>query len=194
MSRFLCLVLCVSFFTARAQTAGEDTLVLKLAIKQLGKPAESLVYTDRADVSGLVFLLACLKSKERADYPKRREIKFLVQELNKQSGLSWPEHLFPGSVRIAFDSLAGYLQRAHARYIDESNQAVLAAEYSSMNPAPARPWVHTFTRPIFFRKGTLCLVYVQALCSWSGGSNDLYLYAKRDGTWQKVRTLAGGDW
>ncbi|HWY36274.1 MAG TPA: hypothetical protein VNX68_16630, partial [Nitrosopumilaceae archaeon] len=54
--------------------------------------------------------------------------------------------------------------------------------------------VTTFTKPIYFRNNSVCLLYIRRLYSRASGNQRLYFCKKVNGVWEKGLLVGGGDW
>lgn len=105
-----------------------------------------------------------------------QEQKILIRSLGQRA--TWPDHLFENSIAVkSWDE--GYKQ--------------LAALYHANPSDHAYRYVFSFSRPVFIRNGTVCLISVVAMCGGSCGSIDLSFYRKKGAVWQQWFFISGGD-
>ncbi|HEY0897730.1 MAG TPA: hypothetical protein VGD90_00290 [Sphingobacteriaceae bacterium] len=92
----------------------------------------------------------------------KRELELMNQQL-------WPKGLFKNSIMLDRDSL-GYLSKplGYLKY---------GKKYKT--------GFYTFSKPIFLRNNTICILFLDYWCSGLCGDTDISVYKKENGRWKK---------
>jgi hypothetical protein len=92
-----------------------------------------------------------------------QEKQFLLAELDKEASANRKQYLSANRNYILIDTFD------HAKHKCYSN----------------------YTKPIFFRNNTLCLIYTEGICGPLNGGGGWKVYRKEKGTWNQWLTMTG---
>lgn len=105
----------------------------------------------------------------------KEEKGYIFKCLHEQKSKVWPDHLFPNSKLILYDTIANVFKDRHK-------------DWNYFNKHFGSGF-HSFTQPIFLRNGSICLFYSDYSCGGECGSGDFSIYRKRNGVWIRIITL-----
>jgi hypothetical protein len=201
-------ILIIAFFILTAFTFGQvppnDTIVIK-DIFWRTTYNEPIVYTDKVENGVWDKLKKDLEKKNiigstssnQNDSLKLtdKEQEYLIAQIEKNKAFIWPDGLFKNSKRIELDSMWSFLKKERARYSELRNKAAKSKDTLMINQLKNKlPWVYTFTKPIYLRDNTICVLYFRKLCGQVEGSQDACICKKKNGKWEGWIFLSGGDW
>ncbi len=168
-------------------------------IKLVTKAKSELIYTKES------FDLSTIKSKFLTDtlydwftpYESnvltlsKQEMTFLDDEIEKNKNFVWPDNLLKESVTVSPDKIQLYLIDKNApqnREIDSISKSKdsLDAVYKLKNKSY---YAHSFSKPIFFRKGTLCIIGYTFYVQNHRDCKYVAIFRKRKGKWKELSII-----
>ena len=190
----------LSVFLTFGQTEQQDIFILRNAI---GKTPDSLItYIDkstgweriREQLDHKTFTGHTPETKPNSISLTKSESKLLKQQIKKFKDLSWEENLFAYSKRISSDSVLDNLNVRRKRLEKEIDDALASKDSATYNKLKNKEsWVFGFSKPIYFRDQTFCLLYNVALCSSLCGYDEIAFYKKENENWSKWIVVAHGE-
>jgi hypothetical protein len=198
------LLLIFTYTSIYSQSMEEDRAVIKVALGGRGQSMN--VYTSQIDayiwnsmsleMQKQSFTGKSKRFGKRSITLTKEEQTFILTEIKEDKDYTWCDTLFPGLKAIDLDSLLPYLKaKKEMRRMNTDNA------FSSRDTSLARKlnethdWVFTFSKPIYLRNGTLCLLHIKNRCNLSGGDQDLSFYRKdKNGTWVWWLYVSAGAW
>jgi hypothetical protein len=149
-----------------------DTLVLKDIL--VTKPGERIYYSARPGFSWDGLKQQLQSAQRRTDTASRlprngvvltkEELHDALAQLDAMKGLVWKDSLFQGAQRV-----------------DTPFRKARVA------------WIHQFSKPVFFRQATLCLLVRYAMTPNGGGFFSMAFYEQKGARWQQTSLVYGGD-
>jgi len=177
-----------------AQVQPDDTLIIGdlIRIKQKGK----IYYCEGAfgGVSGII--KEKLKLDTIWDFGKttekdaiilsQEEKKYIQEQHEKNSSYSWPDSLFFNSERVSKDSVSDHLHKRRRVVTEQLDEAYKSKDKKRIEKMKRqRPWVSFFSKPIYIRDRTVCLIETANLCGNSCGDYETRFYKRENGQWRK---------
>lgn len=107
-----------------------------------------------------------------------KEKQHLITDFGKS--VRWEKGLFEHSIRVN-DHKTGYKTIAVIKENPEKDQP--GTFY----------YIFSFSRPVFIRDGTICLIAVGAICGGDCGIVNISFYRKTHGRWKRWVSVAGGE-
>ena len=122
----------------------------------------------------------------------KKEQNYLLSQLRQQ--VVWSANLFPNSKRIDTDSIWTFLRQMNAQRALSLKHAVLQKDTVTIkNLRYDYPYVFTFTKPIYIRDNTVCLITFFAMCGRDCGQKETSFYKKENNKWIKWVIVSAGD-
>jgi hypothetical protein len=197
---YLKVILFIFFVALATQTFCQDADMKNFILPQISKhvDSEKLVYTERIsewayqlskeNMNKTLFVGDATATKELRFSKKEKE--FILSQIKLCTRPYWPDSFFNYSKRIKLDSVSQYFKtkldakRRIFPLIDSPgySRAFWLALIRELN---RRDWVFSFSKPIYLRNNTLALLYLQAVCGFGCGYEELVLYRKSGGEWKK---------
>ena len=193
-------VILFSAFLTFGQTEQQDIIVLRKAI---GKTQDSLItyaeqstgwkrieeYFDKRKFKG-----QSPDTKQNSITLTKSEFKLLHQQIENYKDLKWEENLFTYSTRIPSDSVLKNLNERRKKLKEEKYNALARMDSTTFNNLKYKePWVYGFSKPLYFRYNTFCLLYIVALSSGTSGYDEIAFYKKENENWSKWIVVAHGE-
>ena len=111
---------------------------------------------------------------------QKSERNHIAAEFSKMKRSLWPKDLFPNSQRVANDSAWNYI----SDFLKKSNYRV--------HPEKGHQ-VWWFSKPIYLRNNTLCLISFRYMCHDLCGEDELAFYKRNErGRWERYVVIDGG--
>lgn len=123
----------------------------------------------------------------------KAEKKYLLEQIGKTTILE--ENFFVGSKRIDSDSIWVFLKKENTRRVTSINQAALNGDtlsYKKLNYHYS--YVFSFSKPIYIRDKTVCLISFVAMCGVNCGREETSFYRKENNEWKKWIVVSAGDY
>lgn len=130
------------------------------------------------------------------------EVLFLKNEINKNEKYNFPETIFPDAILISSDTVKSYASnkvkkwRKEEATVFESKDTIKIFKFiREKRYSFTETYVHFFSKPIYFRNDTLCILYHADLCCFNnglGGCTSAYIYKKDNDIWEKYITITFG--
>jgi hypothetical protein len=159
--------------------AKHDSLIIEV-VRQIVKPpdkGEVLLYSNSLSSE---FSQYCKRKLNRRSYIffedgdagdtlvlTKKEKDYIIRKLDSVQNYSWKEEVFPNSKIVVQDTLWDYLLKNH--------KAV----------------VHQFSKPIFIRDNSICLIYYM-IFKGAGGPSYFGFYKKKNGIWEEWISVSSG--
>lgn len=106
------------------------------------------------------------------------EREYIIDEFRKMRGKVWQQNLFANSQRVPYDSTFAQLS------------TFLREDYRNKKLLYRAVW--RFSRPVFMRNNTICLVAYTYMSHSSAGEEELAFYKKgTDGLWKRFLIIQG---
>lgn len=116
----------------------------------------------------------------------RQEKKYLFEQLEIVNNPFWKENLFPGSRLIKEDEVLSYIKKTTQDYLENYNNPNNTEEDKmKLVKNYQRPNVFKFSRPVYLRNRSFCLIYFSSICGNPCGFDELCFYKIENNTWTK---------
>lgn len=116
----------------------------------------------------------------------RQEKKYLFEQLEIVNNPLWKENLFPGSRLIKEDEVLSYIKKTTQDYLENYNNPNNTEEDKmKLVKNYQRPNVFKFSRPVYLRNRSFCLIYFSSICGNPCGFDELCFYKIENNTWTK---------
>lgn len=185
------------------QVGREDTTILLKVFREVSIQ-ELLVYVDKVNMqkSIPIRLKEFIQSGKLSNIRKNKsgtlsaltkaEKKYLLTNIKRKT--NWPDNLFANSKRINADSLWTFLNQENINRITNINKAALNQDSLAYKKATRQfPFVFVFTKPVYIRNNTICLISFAAMCGRDCGRDEISFYKKENNVWTKWIVVSAGD-
>ena len=189
-----------SVYETYGQFNQSDTTILLRAFRQVTSQKQ-IVYVDTVGPNSYLQekLQEALKKYSITDKKRghsialtEREINYLLLQLGQET--IWYDNLFFNSKRIDSDSLLSVEKKMYTERIEFLNQAILQKDTVKIKDLKQNiSYVFEFTKPIYIRDNTICLISFYAICGLDCGQSEASFYKKEKGEWTKWVLVASGD-
>ena len=174
-----------------------DEFVLKLLF-DLNKES-ILTYSEKSIGYSKLVEIISKKTLKGFKNPKTRlklsenEIELIKEQIKKNKNYIFPPNLFVNSRIVSLDSIASYftnknkIRKKEMIEIIKTKDSLLSAEFSKQKGFES-DWIHFFSKPIFFRNRTLCIIYYAKICCFNSGMGGCksVIFCKKNGSkWDK---------
>ncbi len=189
--------------TLQAQPKPNDTLVLLTAIHDITSK-QPIVYVDSVNTKGdfpehlKKRILEGTITSQRKTKPEpsitlsKKEQNFILSELAKP--VVWPKELFANGKLMNAKTMWAHLDEERAKRFTLMNQATLNKDtLEAKRLSREYSYVFVFTKPIYIRNNTVCLVTMAALCGNPCGFTETSFYKREKDSWVKWIGVAQGD-
>jgi hypothetical protein len=203
------LFLCLSILTCNhcfAQIDPDDTTIFRQIISHIRRsdpivyvtnvPGRRIPHDSNTFVQhglntfiqrGIVFSF----TKEDSLLLTKTEDQYLRKQLSKKT--KWPEELFRGSKGIPMDSMWSYLEQQGVIKYEKIKKADSTRDMAAINKLQRLySYVFVFTKPIYIRNKTICLVSYAAMCGGDCGINGVTIYKKENNRWAEWIEVESG--
>lgn len=124
-----------------------------------------------------------------------QEKELLRVESQKNNQSCWDPNLFTNSILVKKDSMWSFLEAKRIQLIGLQKQNYANQDTALKNLAFDRSqWLFAFSKPIFLRDDTICLVNFIALIGKIDGDQQLAFYRKENGQWKCWIIINSGSW
>ncbi len=190
-------------FPVFAQSPPIDTEVIKAAIRPL--VGDTIVYGDICGSGpwleiNEVFNKLTFESRTQ-EFPDEAinltdsERAYLLHQIYNAENFKWPDSLFYNSKRIPSKDLFRYSAIKQRDIYIKINEAIEENDWDTYDKLQhVYFWDYEFSKPVYIRNGTVCLLYYAKLCCGNGGSDGLFFFKKINGQWKKWIILRQGDY
>jgi hypothetical protein len=103
------------------------------------------------------------------------------------------ENFFPNSVKLPDSSIWNYVSFINRAILDSLRRRHELEKQSWANYSQLLLRWFEWSRPVYFRKKTVCLIYF-AWHLWGGGEERFLVLKKTEGVWVKWMTIPLGAW
>lgn len=131
-----------------------------------------------------------------------KELLYIKGEIAKNKNYVFSKTTFPDAIFISKDTLKSYSSNISEQWhneqkvLIESQDTVKYAQFRKEKPYPCMlTFVHFYSKPIYFRNNTLCIIYHANLCGFHnsvGGCYQVMLFNKINGVWKMLLETGGG--
>lgn len=193
----------MSIFSAFCQTNIEDTIVLRKVFNEVSSQRQ-IAYVDSVNMNGYVpdVLMEAIQKGKITDTRKTRkpnsltltkaEQNYLLEQITQQT--VWSDNLLADSRLIESDSMWVYLRQENTKRIAAMNKAAMENDTLALKKARLNySYVFTFTKPVYIRDNTICLISFAAVCGTECGRNEISFYKKENNEWGKWIVISAGD-
>ena len=191
-------------FSAYAQVKPDEVKFLESLLRKT-LPEGEIVYTNKINESQLQRVEAHIKpgviqgagteTKRNSISLSRKEKKYILSQLEIYTKPFWGDNLFAKSKMIPEDSIASYMKKVYQEYsesfINPNNSDNDKAEIMKNYP---RPNLFEFSRPIYLRNNSICLVLISYRCGNPCGFDELCFYKKVNDVWTKFVVVYSVDY
>jgi len=194
---FFALLYSLNSFSQTDKNSEDLLLKLILPYKQA-----TIAYVDSAVPYDTTFLFNKIKkdtliNSNNNDYLvlTPAEKVFIKSEVLKNNNYCWDDGVFENSLIIHKDSMWNYLKIQNTLIYDSLLVAYENADSTSIKKYRFKyAWVFLFSKPIFLRNESVCLLSFAAFVSPNGGHAEMGFYRKNNGKWEGWIGLSSGDW
>jgi len=155
-----------------------------------------IIYTDKISKGDIDNIKSHLKSKTLFDVSHtinqnsvtltRQEIKYISDQLESFSYDLWQENLFSGAKLIKESDVMSFIKKTNQVYLENyNNPNNTETDRMTMVKNYQRPNVFKFSKPIYLRNKSLCLIYFSSVCGNPCGFDELCFYKIENSTWTK---------
>lgn len=133
---------------------------------------------------------------ENATRLSKNEQKFILEEINKNRNFAWGQELFLNSLCVPMDSAFLYLKKESDNKKGLVDSLLLSKSYLKLDSVNKyQPWIYGFSKPIYFRDHTFCVIYKVAYCCGGSvsGYENITFYRKEMEQWLECVTFYLGD-
>ena len=181
--------------TSFAQNDRSELIFLEGLIRN-NQPEGKIIYTDKINKNDLDKIKSKFKKNTIYDISKTRnqsfiiltkqEKKYLFQQLEIARRPYWKENIFPGSQLIIEEDAFNYIKKTTQEYLENYNKPT-NSETDRMNLVKnyQRPNIFKFSKPIYLRNRSVCLIYFASICGNPCGFDELCFYKIANNTWTK---------
>lgn len=189
----------ILFFTlikvSYAQSDRSELIFLEGLIRNY-QPEGKIIYTDIINKDDLDKIKSKIKKNTIYDISKtrnqnfivltRQEKKYLFQQLELARRPYWKENIIPGSQLIIEEDAFNYIKKTTQEYLENYNRPT-NTENDRMNLVKnyQRPNIFKFSKPIYLRNRSICLIYFASICGNPCGFEELCFYKIANNTWTK---------
>lgn len=188
--------LLIGLDTLYAQTASDDSIIMLRIINQYIHN-NKIAYVDTVSFGGIYPepITKIIKSNKIHDVNKtnktntliltRNEKKYILSKISNQT--IWGKDLFPNSIVIPPNKVINFLA-------DQRNSLIKALDTISIrNDQVGIHYVFSFTKPIYFRNQTLCLITYIAICGSTCGVFKTIILRKEHDVWENWIIAESGE-
>ncbi|MBL0140136.1 MAG: hypothetical protein IPP86_16680 [Bacteroidetes bacterium] len=201
----LVFLICLSIqVSSVCETYGQfnqnDTTILLKAFRQITSQRQ-IVYVDTVGPNSYVQEKLQEAFKKDTIIDKRRgnsitltesEMNHIISQLGKET--IWYDNLFFNCKRIDSDSLLSVAKQMYAERVQSLNEAILKKDTARIKDLKQNySYVFEFTKPIYIRDNTICLISFNAMCGLDCGQSETSFYKKDEGEWTKWVLVSSGD-
>ena len=193
-SIFLFLIFTL-FNSSLAQNDHSELIFLEGLIRN-NYPEGKIIFTDKINKNDLDKIKSKFKKNTIYDISQTRnqnyiiftkqEKKYIFQQLEIASRPCWNETIFPGAQLILEEDALNYIKKTTQEYLENFNKPT-NTENDRMNLIKnyQRPTIFKFSKPIYLRNRSICLVYFASICGNPCGFEELCFYKIANNTWSK---------
>ena len=183
------------FNSSLAQNDRSELIFLEGLIRN-AYPEGKIIYTDKINKNDLDKIKSRFKKNTIYDISKTRnqnyiiftkqEKKYIFQQLEIASRPCWKENIFPGSQLILDEDALNYIKKTTQEYLENFNKPT-NTDNDRMNLIKnyQRPTIFKFSKPIYLRNRSICLIYFTSICGNPCGFEELCFYKIANNTWSK---------
>lgn len=176
------------------QDYSKDTLVIKEVLATELRNEDSIVYTDKIEDWIINFIKKELDNyidngANKHNYDQLLKIgEYEKDSLNKQieelRNFKWRDSLIHNAKAISIDSIRVFI-RNYDRSLPQEKE-----ELNTVTTICRRgPILFSFSKPMYIRNETICLIYIRKLSRIYEGNEELSFYKKDEEKWVKWITL-----
>ena len=119
----------------------------------------------------------------------------IISEVIRNNNYCWDAGLFDISLMVKKDSMWDFLKGQNTLIFESLHKAITNSDSISINNYKDKyVWVFLFSKPIFFRNESVCLLSFYAFMAPSAGHHEMGFYKKNKGKWEGWIGLSSGDW
>lgn len=128
-----------------------------------------------------------------------KEIKYLKTEIKKNEGYLFSPNLLANSKIISPDTLSSYsanrnkIWKKEMTEVIQSKDSLSIAKFRKEKGYPCLySWVNFFSKPIYFRNNTFCILYYSKLCDFDRGlcgCSQIIICRKNKNIWEKYNEI-----
>ena len=190
------LMVCATY----GQTDQDDTTILRKAFREVTS-LRQIVYVDTVNSNRVVpdrlkeiIYKDMITDKQSGNSLKLKkdEQDYLFSQLSLRT--IWTDNIFTDSKLINSDSMWTYLSQENKKRIVDMNQAVLSKDTLTLKKLQYYySYVFAFTKPIYIRDNTICLISFAGMCGIECGREETSFYKKENNEWTKWIIVSAGD-
>lgn len=165
------------------------------------QPTGSIVYANRLDkgsigqikdkISNRRKITGITKETKSVSIKlTKQEQRYILNQIETLYTFTWKDGLFENSQYLDSDSVMNHLQKKRKAFAEKYKAASDNAKTELIKELNRN--VFYFSKPIFIRKNTICLLYNMYLCGYDCGQTELCFYKLVDGSWEKHIIVISG--
>lgn len=178
-----------------AQNDRSELIFLEGLIRN-NQPEGKIIYTDKINKNDLDKIKSNLKKNTIYDISKTRnqyfieltkqERRYLLKQIEIARMPYWKDNLFPGSQLILEEDAFDFIKKTTHEYLENYNKPT-NTENDRMNLVKnyQRPNIYKFSKPIYLRNRSICLIYFSSICGNPCGFEELCFYKIINNAWTK---------
>ncbi|MBK7357636.1 MAG: hypothetical protein IPI45_14180 [Saprospiraceae bacterium] len=176
------------------QDYSKDTLVIKEVLATELRNEDSIVYTDKIEDWIINFIKKELDNyidngANKHNYDQLLKIgEYEKDSLNKQieelRNFKWRDSLIHNAKAISIDSIRVFIRNYDRSLPQEKEEPNTVTTICRRGPI-----LFSFSKPMYIRNETICLIYIRKLSRIYEGNEELSFYKKDEEKWVKWITL-----
>lgn len=176
------------------QDYSKDTLVIKEVLATELRNEDSIVYTDKIEDWIINFIKKELDNyidngANKHNYDQLLKIgEYEKDSLNKQieelRNFKWRDSLIHNAKAISIDSIRVFIRNYDRSLPQEKEEPNTVTTICRRGPI-----LFSFSKPMYIRNETICLIYIRKLSRIYEGNEKLSFYKKDEENWVKWITL-----
>lgn len=200
------IILLVIFIPKCFSQSSSDQEIFQSVLK--GQKDSLLVISKQSDGYKKLEEVVSLRNIYNKHAPEKRinltntEIQLIKDELHKNNNFIFSEDTFPNALLISKDTVQSFSSNKAKNWkkewdaVIESKDTARILKFRKEKSYPANVTsVQFFSKPIYFRKDTLCILYHADLSGFHtgmGGCMSAYIFRKNNDIWEKYITITIG--
>jgi hypothetical protein len=193
--KFLLIAFLLAVQTSYSQVEPSAISFIENLIRK-DQPAGQIFYTDKINPTYLLKIKTHLskkyisgennETKQNTIVLTRQEKKYLWEQFESFNKPYWTENLFSNSRLVKADSLMAFIRKANSDYSESLNNPNNSGyDKANMMKNYQRPNVFQFSKPVYLRNNSICLIFLSYSCGDPCGRDELCFYKKEKDNWTK---------
>ena len=196
LTNYYLLIFLLNYWNSFSQTLHTDTLILSNEFNIISNSGQ-ITYIDSVS-SNWQTLVSLRKTIQKGILTEKGTDKRIILTTKERNTITktlnnstiWAKNLFSNSIMIKNQDIWKTLEQDKIRLnpktgkLDKNNIPISMTK---------RPYVFVFSKPIYIRKNTLCIITYSAICGQECGITRSCVYQFVNGEWTKSMTILNGD-